>query len=249
MHIDNIKIACDPVLCAKGHVQDYGYFQSTRLNNPIFTEKDFTDINLWLLTHNHEDHIDKYGFKMIKKDATIYAHKSLKPFFQVNGYKNISYLDWNEQAEFSAAGITLKIKAVPAIHAKKRFLGAKIGNGNGYFVEISKSEFKYFIYITGDAVYNNQVKEYFKNKKIDLIIANAGSAMIGKSFISRIVGRITNSGADIGKMASALHPRMLIPVHWGTFSHYSETIDGNDFSEFKNIKVIEVGESLDLTKQ
>ncbi len=247
LHIDDITIACDPVLCPKGHVQDYRYFKTKRLNEPIFNEAELKNVNLWLLTHNHEDHIDKYGIEMINESSAIIAHKSLKPYFKNDKYNNVQILKWNQNTTLSLSGIKITIKAIPAIHAKKQALGKIIGNGNGYFLGIDKDGKKYFIYVTGDSVFSKNIQKYFAGSKIDLIIANAGAAMIGESFLSKIIGRITNNIDDIKNIISELHPKLVIPVHWGTFSHYSETINKNSFINYSNVKLLNVGEAVNLS--
>jgi L-ascorbate metabolism protein UlaG (beta-lactamase superfamily) len=245
LHIDNIKIACDPVLCPEGSIQDYKYFKTKRLNNPVYDESDFSDVNLWLLTHNHEDHIDKYGLKMIHKDSTIISHKSLNAIIKKEIYGNIRFLGWNEETDVLIDGINIKIKAIPAIHAKKALFSSMVGNGNGYLIKITKNNSKYCIYVTGDSVYNKNINRYIGISNIDLIIANAGSAMIGKSFLSKIIGRITNNISDVINMNMDMKPIKLIPIHWGTFTHYSENITPESFNNY-NIKTVLVGESITL---
>jgi N-acyl-phosphatidylethanolamine-hydrolysing phospholipase D len=246
LNIDDIKIACDPVLCQKNHVQDYRYFKSTRLNNPIFNKSDFQDINLWLLTHNHEDHVDESGFIKIEERTAIIAHKSLKPKFEDDIFINVKYPCWNEQMVLSINNIDFEIKAVPAIHAKKKFISSSIGNGNGYLLKVINNNSKYNIYVTGDSVFNKNIEKYFQNINLDLIITNAGSAMIGRSFFSHIIGRVTNNISDIIDLNAVLKPKVLIPIHWGTFSHYSEIICKDSFKDHENIKFINVGERIKL---
>jgi L-ascorbate metabolism protein UlaG (beta-lactamase superfamily) len=246
LQIDNCKIACDPVLCPQGHIQDYKYFKTRRLNDPQYSESDFKDVNLWLLTHNHQDHIDRYGFKLIDKNSIIIAHEGLKAYFKKDIYSGIRFLGWDEDTEVLIDGINIKIKSLPAIHAKKASWGGMIGNGNGYLLNIARDGSKYCIYVTGDSVYNSSTKKHIGTSNIDLIIANAGSAMVGESSMSRIIGRITNNIDDIKDMNAELNPKVLIPVHWGTFSHYYETITHESFNKYDNIKIINVGESTHL---
>ncbi len=247
MQIDTIKIACDPVLCPKDHIQDYKYFKTKRLNAPVFDESELRNVNLWLLTHNHEDHIDKYGIKMIDTNASIVSHESLKSYLKKDIYKNVQFLKWNQNTAFSFSGISVAVKAVPAIHARNKLLGNQIGNGNGYLLEISKGKFDYSVYITGDSVYSQGTRNYLGSSNIDLIIANAGAAMVGKSLLSRIIGRITNNSNDIKRMITELHPGVLIPVHWGTFSHYSEAINSDTFKNYHNVKLVNIGEGVTLS--
>ena len=247
LRVGDFKIACDPVLCPEGHVQDYKYFRTRRLNGPAYDGSDFKNVNLWLLTHNHEDHLDGYGLKLIDGESAIVSHKSLRPHFRDEKFKNITYPGWGRETDFSSGGTSFNIRAVPAIHAKKKFLSGKIGNGNGYIIKIARDDFKYNIYITGDSVFSRGMKKYFKNTDLDLIIVNAGSAMLGRSFLSSVIGRITDNINDIIKMNAALKPKKIIPVHWGTFSHYSEKITPGSFDEQDNIIVLGVGESVVLS--
>ncbi len=248
LQIGNIKIACDPVLCPGGTIQDYKYFNTKRLNDPVYGESDFKDVSHWLLTHNHEDHIDKAGFEKISRESSIISHKGLHVLFRKDQFTNLRFLKWNEVSEFSSEDLTIKIKALPAIHAKRKILSAAVGNGNGYLLDITGSDFKYLIYITGDSVYSKSIIKLIGASKIDLIIANAGAAMAGRSFMSRIIGRITNSISDIKKMDADLNPQLVIPVHHGTFSHYSEKITQQSFDGYDNIKVLDPGESITLPR-
>lgn len=244
LQFDTVKIACDPVLCTEGHVQDYRYFKTKRVNSPMFLDSDFKKVNLWLLTHAHEDHIDRYGKQVIHEDSTIVSHKSLRAIFKNKADADIRFLDWHEETEISVAGYAVKVKAVPALHAKRKIFGGMVGNGNGYLVEISGNESKYRIYVTGDSVYDKSMLRHVGNSRVDLIIANAGSAMVGKSFLSKIIGRITNNIDDLREMCSEMKPGNLIPVHWGTFTHYSEIIDPGSFNDIGAVKIVKVGETI-----
>jgi len=203
-------------------------------------------VNIWLLTHNHQDHIDRYGFKLIDKNSTIISHEGLRAYFKKDNYNDIRFLGWDKDTAILINGINIKIRALPAIHAKKASFGGMIGNGNGYLLDIARNDSRYCIYVTGDAVYNRSIKKHIRTSNLDLVIANAGSAMVGKSFISPVIGRITNNISDIVDMNAELNPGMLIPVHWGTFSHYRETITRESFNNYDNIVILNVGESINL---
>jgi len=246
LNFNNIKIACDPVLCPAGTVQDYKYFKTKRLDSPVYDESDFKNINLWLLTHNHEDHIDKAGLKKISRDSVIISHKGLRALFTKDLFAGLMFLNRDEEYEFSAGDLNIKVKALPATHARLKIFSSAVGNGNGYLLDITKRDFKFRIYITGDSVYSKSIIKHIGASKIDLIIANAGAAIVGRSFMSHIIGRITNNISDIKEMNGDLNPGILIPVHWGTFSHYSEKITRQSFDDFGNIKIVNVGESLSI---
>ena len=55
-------------------------------------------------------------------------------------------MNWNEDTTYSSDGINIKIKAVPAKHAKKKIFSRLIGNGNGYVLELIKDNSKLMIF-------------------------------------------------------------------------------------------------------
>jgi L-ascorbate metabolism protein UlaG (beta-lactamase superfamily) len=65
--IGNLNIACDPVLCPKGTVQDFFWFKTKRPETLNYTSETFKNIDLWLISHNHEDHSDKIGLSKMEK--------------------------------------------------------------------------------------------------------------------------------------------------------------------------------------
>jgi len=239
-------IACDPVLCPRGTIQDYFYFKTSRLNSPEFDNSDFENIDLWLLTHNHEDHLDNEGLKHIEKTSVIVTDKSLKKRIKRKEYPLATHLSWGEEKEFIINQFKIKIISIPAIHAKRRIFSPLIGNGNGYILVISDSKSSCRIYVTGDAVYDERIIQYTGLEHIDIVIANAGSAMIGDSILSRIIGRVTNNSNDILNLNSDLRPGNLIPVHWGTFSHYAETVKPETFRKYSNTRFLNPGETVKI---
>jgi L-ascorbate metabolism protein UlaG (beta-lactamase superfamily) len=184
--------------------------------------------------------------KLIDKNSTIVARRPESTFTE-GIYSGVRLIGWDEDTEVLIDGINIIIRALPAIHAKKASLGGMVGNGNGYLLNIARKGSKYCIYVTGDSVYSSSIKKHIGTSNIDLIIANAGSAMVGGPPLSDSIGRITNNIDDIIKMNSELNPEMLIPVHLGTFSHYSEKITHESFGKYSKIRVIDVGESISIS--
>jgi L-ascorbate metabolism protein UlaG (beta-lactamase superfamily) len=46
LSIGDLNIACDPVLCEKGTIQDFFWFKSQRIEQPVYSENDFENIDL-----------------------------------------------------------------------------------------------------------------------------------------------------------------------------------------------------------
>ncbi len=237
--VNGVKIACDPVLCPKGSVQDYKYFKSRRLEAPVYNESDFSGVDLWLLTHNHEDHLDASGREKIKNSIVIGDRSVYKKF------KNMTVLDWKEKKQIFIKNTEIIIKAVPAYHAGIKAFSYLVGNGNGYLLALKYENRQYDIYISGDGVFFNGMKKYLK-KDIDLAIINAGSAGVGSGFLSKIIGRITNNTEDIIRLNNIIKPKMIIPVHWGTFTHYKEKLKQESFYGREEIILLKPGNEIEI---
>ena len=97
LSIGDLNIAVDPVLCEKGTVQDYFWFKSKRIEQPIYTEKDFENIDLWLITHNHEDHLDSIGLSKISNSSKIISNKNSSKILQENGKNDLTVLSWKQK--------------------------------------------------------------------------------------------------------------------------------------------------------
>jgi len=244
---DGYTIACDPVLCEKGHVQKYTHFSTTRLEDPRFDEHDFENVDTWLLTHDHEDHIDEPGFAAISRGSKIICHESVEAKLKEHYLRDYKVLAWQEKTTLQWNGGTISVKAIPAFHARNRSLAQQVGNGNGYLVEGESASGRFSIYVTGDARIRPDIIQMIGQVQLDLVIVNAGAAHVGSGPLSFFVGRITQNRKDIVRLMKLLKPRNLIPVHWGTFSHYRQKLSPKDFAATEGIHVITPGEGITIS--
>jgi N-acyl-phosphatidylethanolamine-hydrolysing phospholipase D len=142
LSIGNLNIAVDPVLCEKGTVQDYFWFKSQRIEQPIYTEKDFENIDLWLITHNHEDHLDSIGLSKISNSSEIVCNKNSSKILLEKGKNYLTVLSWKQTKEFSIKGYKIEIEAIPAIHGINPLSALLAGKVNGYYLTITKGKEK-----------------------------------------------------------------------------------------------------------
>ena len=236
LSIGNLKIAVDPVLCEKGTVHDYFWFKSTRLEQPVYAENDFENIDLWLITHNHEDHLDRIGLSKISNSTEIVCNKNSAGILVKNKKSNLTILDWKQSKVYHIGKYKIEIEAIPAIHGINPVSALLAGKVNGYYLKISSGNEKTRIYITGDTVYKNRVIKALQNREIDLLIANMGAAKQGSWIMT-----LTLNAAMLMKMIAALKPEVVIPVHYGTFEHYSEPVEKIREINDNRIKVVEPG--------
>jgi L-ascorbate metabolism protein UlaG (beta-lactamase superfamily) len=248
LNINNIKIACDPVLSDAGSIIDFKIFQTTRLIKPYFDQHDFDNINYWLLTHYHEDHLDDTGIKVLSKNSSIICDRITKLVLRKNGIKNTKPMRWKDIIEFNPSeDEKIKIECIPAIHSRFKFLKKKIFNGNGYNVVYQKGDDNFSIYVTGDTLLKKELINNVKDAGYDLIIGNIGSAKIEKGILGAFIGRLTMNANDLKKLKTITKSKRAIAVHHGTFSHYSEIIDQKKKNSYEDIIFVNPGETIQIT--
>ena len=236
LSIGDLKIAVDPVLCKKGTVQDYFWFKSKRIESPIYAENDFENIDLWLITHNHEDHLDNIGLSKISNSSRIICNSNSSKLLQKGRISNFTILRWNKTTEFNTKGYKIKIEAIPAIHGINPLSALLAGKVNGYYLTIIKGNERISIYITGDTVYKSKIIKVLESKQIDVLIPNMGAAKQGSWIMT-----LTLNSDMLKKIIKKLNPEIVIPVHYGTFEHYKEPIKKIKEINDERIKVVGVG--------
>lgn len=176
LRFDGFSIASDPCLCPKGTVQSYPLFDSTRLEDPVFDDQTFRDIDLWLLTHNHQDHLDLQGASHIEPGSTVFC-----PLRQTEAIRNefkipATGIDWNDSAVVSKNGCLVTVRAIPAFHGTNPLAVAAGGKVNGWLVGLQREDARFRFYVTGDTFFQQKVRSSLRGEKLDLVIANAGRA-------------------------------------------------------------------------
>jgi len=240
--IGNLRIACDPVLCPKGTVQVYsGLFKSTRLESPVYTDGDFKEIDLWLITHSHDDHLDEPGMAAISDSASIIGDKKSIAKLAAHGTKNHTVLDWGETTRLDIKGFGITVEAVPAIHGVNPLTAYLAGKVNGYYITVSKGPVCRHIYITGDTVLKKPVIAALKGRPIDLMIPFLGAANLQRWMMT-----LTLNAGMLQRFIEELQPDLVVPVHFGTFQHYREPIGEVLKLKDDRIHILEPGDKVCL---
>ncbi len=235
----NLKIACDPVLCNKGSIQDYFWFTSERLEDPVYDETTFRDIDLWMITHAHEDHLDAPGISVIHPDTPVVCNQNASNILKGKGIHNLTVLPWHHRNTFSIKGYRIEIESIPAIHGVNPLSAWFAGRVNGYYITLSKDGERLGIYITGDTVYKRKVTYPLSGKNMDVMIANMGAAKEGSWIMT-----LTLNARMLRNMMDKLNPALVIPVHYGTFAHYKEPVENIKALKDERITILPVGGTL-----
>jgi len=186
-------------------------FGPKRFVEPAINLKEIPEINLFLLTHNHYDHLSTRTIQRFPyKKAKVLAPLKLGKYFTRNGFKNVSEMDWYDQIKVN----DLKITFVPAVHWSKRSLWDTNKTLWGNFIIEYKNKKIFFACDTG---YGNIYKELGeKYGPIDLSFINIGAynfypmaAKKDKSIYHTNPEEALNIGQD-------LKSKKVIGMHWGT---------------------------------
>jgi L-ascorbate metabolism protein UlaG (beta-lactamase superfamily) len=224
MKIEHIRNACmiihyrdqgiivDPCLNIKGSLPPYTLFRKRPQFNPIVdlpptVELALSQITCGLITHcryGHFDHLDKSGIQLlVHKQISVYCNSLDEAFLRQRQIKAIP-LKINQKNDFLTGTIT----PFPTKHGHG-IIGKFMGHGAGYFIELAGDK---TIYISGDTVMNQTVRNVLKNLQPDISILNAGTATLD---LGRPILMPLNEILDFIKAA----PGKVVAVHLDAFNH------------------------------
>ena len=166
------------------------------------------ETNLFLLTHNHYDHLDYSTVRDFPhKKSKVLVPLKLSKYFTRNGFKNVSELDWYDEIKVN----DLKVTFLPAIHWSRRSLTDTNKTLWGNFLIEYKGKKILFACDTGyGSIYKELGEKY---GPIDLTLINIGAydfrPMFEKSFYHTNPEEALNIAQD-------LKSKKVIGMHWGT---------------------------------
>ena len=183
-------------------------FGPKRYVDPAINLKELPEVNLFLLTHNHYDHLD---YKTIKnfpyKKAKVLTPLKLGKYFTRNGFSEVQEMDWYDQTEVN----DLKITLMPAVHWSKRTLTDTNKTLWGSFLIEYKNKKIFFACDTG---YGNIYKDLGNRYgPIDLTFVNIGAYDFRPMFEKSIYHANPEEALNIGQ---DLKSKKVLGMHWGT---------------------------------
>ncbi len=186
-------------------------FGPKRFVDPAIDLKEIPEINLFLLTHNHYDHLSTRTIQRFPyKKAKVLAPLKLGKYFTRNGFSDVKEMDWYEEIVVN----DLKITFLPAVHWSKRGLWDTNKTLWGNFLIEYKGKKIFFACDTG---YGNIYKQLGnKYGPIDLTFINIGAYNFypmapqkDKSIYHTNPEEALNIGQD-------LKSKKVLGMHWGT---------------------------------
>lgn len=221
-----VRIGCDPCLAPQGSVLDFGFFRSRRLDSPTVLPGDLEKVDLWLITHGHQDHLDDLGLARISSSAKVVCPRELKR--KLEAFNPLLLSKDQPKTALSWGNLSVSLERVPMVHGVFPLAAWVAGGGNGYYVQIRHLYYSLDVYVTGDTVVTPELVRFFRDKNVDLMVANVGRAKAGNALPWKALGRLTMGFDDCWNLARLVEARQVVPVHFGSFDHYSE----NDYPDY-----------------
>ena len=166
-------------------------------------------IDLFLLTHNHYDHLDYSTIKNFPhKEAKVITPLKLSKYFLDNKFSDVNELDWYEKIIVNK---NLKITLLPAVHWSKRSLTDTNKTLWGNFLIEYKDKKILFACDTG---YGDIYKELGKKfGPIDLTFINIGAYEFKPMFEKSIYHTTPEEALQVSR---DLKSKKVVGMHWGT---------------------------------
>lgn len=178
------------------------------------------EVDMVLLSHAHEDHLDQAAQEQLNKHIPMLLPKQDHQKVQDYGFKQLVTLKPGDKRIYQAGEGSVSITAVPADHSENTNLLPILGHGLGYFIEFEQAQWQHSVYWTGDSMPTDQVINFVKTLgDIDVFIPN-----MGRVGTTGPLGQISLGAKEAIQMASQLNADKILPIHHSTYELYLEPI-------------------------
>lgn len=182
-------------------------------------------VDLVLISHTHPDHYDEEALRAMRPRPAVVLPWSRGRGLRKKGFKVIELRPWQI---YEGGGV--KITAVPARHM--------FGHCLGYLMEVDGTK----IYYTGDTKLHAGL-ERVGQMGVDIMLLPYGGYPV--------LGSIWTTPQAV-QAISRVRPKVVIPIHWGTFERWWTRSQPENLDEFAqavrrsgsaaDVRILQVGE-------
>ena len=185
-------------------------FGPKRYVEPAINIKEVPKTDIFLLTHNHYDHLDVNAVRNFPhKDAKVITPLKLSKYF--NRYKDVNELDWYEKIKINEE---LQITLLPAVHWSKRSLfdTNKTLWGN-YLIEYKNKKILFACDTGVGDIYKELGDKY---GPIDITFINIGAYNFFPIMPQKDKSVYHTNPEEALQISKDLKSKKIIGMHWGT---------------------------------
>jgi L-ascorbate metabolism protein UlaG (beta-lactamase superfamily) len=207
-----VKFLIDPYLAEKDAYPGFEGTVNSHIRNPRLPLRtlmeDILGVDAVIVTHTHPDHWDEAAVKLVPKDLPLFAqHEKDADLIRSQGFRDVRVLA--EDTAFN--GVTL-VKT-PGQHGSDQALamaGELLGEVCGVvFIHPHEK----VLYLAGDTIWNDHVKENLAAHDPEIVVLNAGDAQVPG------LGSIIMNAEDVKKVHDAAPRATLIASHMEAVNH------------------------------
>lgn len=203
-------ILVDPMLGAKGSFMSFaGVEENPTVDLPFPAEEFIQEIDFILLTHTHIDHWDPEAIRLLDKDIPVFCQPEDLEKIESQGFSRVTSID--EHTKFEGIDI-IRTKAQ---HGTGEVLEL-MGPVSGYILDNPEEP---TVYIIGDSVLTEEVKNTCEEYQPEIVIANSGGAYMPDYPANAIL----MDAAETALLADFIYPYLLICVHSEALDHCTVT--------------------------
>ncbi len=205
--LGNTTIITDPLFSKNTGPLIFG---PKRYVDPAINLNEIPKTDIFLLTHNHYDHLDINTVrKFPHKDAKVITPLKLSKYF--NRFKDVNELDWYEKIQINEK---LKITLLPAVHWSKRSLfdTNKTLWGN-YLIEYENKKILFACDTGVGDIYKDLGNKY---GPIDITFINIGAYNFFPILPKKDKSVYHTNPEEALSLARDLNSKKVIGMHWGT---------------------------------
>ena len=239
------KFLIDPWLMPKDYMPGFDVgvnsnVRQPRVELPLSIEK-IVDVDAVILTHYHPDHWDEFAAKAINKSLPFFVQSEIdKNIIENLGFKDVRVIS---EAGIEYEGINLY--KTNCQHGKREII-KPICEQAGMPYEsmgiIFKSENEKTLYVAGDTIWCEEVRDALDKFNPEIIIINACGATVLNG------ERIIMNLADIKDISSYSKNSIIVASHMDTVSHLTVTRDDIKNLKLNNVVVPNDNEIINFTK-
>ena len=233
-------VLIDPMLSAKGEIQSFaGNEKNPTVELNVEIDEILDGLDMVLVTHIHPDHFDKKAIEVLPKDLPIVCQNIDKEKIKNHGFLNTLGVEDKKNIE------GINVKKTGGKHWKGEIpkeLSDRLGDVSGF---VLSNDNEPTVYIVGDTIFNDDVKNAITTYKPEIIIVNSG----GAKYKGLENNPILMEAFDVIELEKFSKGAKIVAVHMEALDHCTVTRKNLlDLAVQENIEIFvpEDGETLEF---